>query len=105
MDPDVSLAEQAITKCRVIHLESMAESGGYRSGRPQMRSLVDEQGIRTNLFVSLIARKRGIGALVLFRQEVPPYSATRIALVEAFAQRAVIAIEKVRQFKELEAKT
>jgi class 3 adenylate cyclase len=102
MDPKVSLAARAIVECRVIHVEDMAETKGYRDGLPQIRSLVEEQGIRTNLFVPLIAQDGAIGAFVLFRQEVRPYTEGQIALVETFAEQAVIAIEKVRQFRELQ---
>lgn len=105
MDPDLSFAARAIIERRAIHVEDMADTQGYRDDLPQIRSLVDKQGIRTNLFVPLIAQGEGIGALILFRQDVRPYTEEQIALVETFAEQAVIAIENVRQFKALEART
>jgi len=105
MDPEFSFAAKAIIERRIIHLENMADTDAYRSGNPNVCSLVDEQGIRTNLLVPLIAEEEAIGCLVLFRREVRPYSESQIALVETFAAQAVIAIENVRQFKALEART
>ncbi len=104
MDPELSLAAKAIVEGRVIHLENMAATDAYREGNPNVRSLVDDQGIRTNLFVPLIAGEGGIGCMILFRTEVRPYTDDQIALVEAFAAQAVIAIENVRQFRELQAR-
>ena len=52
----------------------------------------------------LISQGRGTGCLILFRDEVRPYSDDQIALVETFAAQAVIAIENVRQFRELQTR-
>jgi class 3 adenylate cyclase len=104
MDPQISTAARAIITRRTIHLRDMADTDGYRQGNPNLVSLVDRQGIRTNLLVPLISKGRGIGCLILFRDEVRPYSDDQIALVETFAAQAVIAIENVRQFRELQSR-
>ena len=103
MDPEVSLAAQAIISRQTLHLHDMGNTDAYKRGHPNFVSLVDQQGIRTNLLVPLVAQGRGIGCLILFRTEVRPYSKDQIALVETFAAQAVIAIQNVRQFKALEA--
>ncbi len=102
MDPEKSFAARAILDGRVIHLADMADTEEYRVGATTVTSMVDGQGIRTVLFVPLMAEGAGIGALVLFRQDVRPFTDSQIALVETFAEQAVIAIENVRQFKALE---
>ncbi len=104
MDPEVSTAARAIIQRRSIHLEDMADTDAYRAGHPNFVSLVDRQGIRTNLLVPLISQGEGIGCLILYRLEVRPYTADQIALVETFAAQAVIAIENVRQFRELQSR-
>jgi len=104
MDPEVSFAAKAIVEGEVIHLADMADTAAYREGNPYVRSAVDDQGIRTNLFVPLIATDGAIGCLILFRKEVRPYTDSQIALVKTFATQAVIAIENVRQFRELQTR-
>ena len=104
MDPEVSLAAQAIISRQTLHLHDMGNTDAYKRGHPNFVSLVDQQGIRTNLLVPLVAQGRGIGCLILFRTEVRPYSKDQIALVETFAAQAVIAIQNVRQFRELQTR-
>lgn len=104
MDPNISLAAKAILTGQVVHIKDMADTDGYRSGVSHFRTVVDDTGIRTNLFVPLISATGGIGALILFRKEIKPYTADEIALVETFSEQAVIAIENVRQFRALQTR-
>src|SRR5262249_28983345 len=57
----------------------------------------------TTLAVPLFRESRAIGSLLIRRTEVRPFSDKQIALLETFADQAVIAIENVRLFTELQA--
>jgi transcriptional regulator with GAF, ATPase, and Fis domain len=61
-------------------------------------------GLRTVLSTPLLREGIAIGAIHIRRREVRPFSDGQIKLLETFADQAVIAIENVRLFKELEAR-
>ena len=60
---------------------------------------------RSILSVPLLREDESIGAIVLRRTEVHPFSDKQIALLQTFADQAVIAIGNVRLFEEVQAKT
>src|SRR3981081_547395 len=62
-------------------------------------------GHRTILSIPLLRGEEAIGALSIRRSEVRPFSAKQIELAETFADQAVIAIENVRLFDEVQART
>ena len=98
------LVAECVREMRVIQTDDLAETDAYREGDPNWVALVDDENIRTFLRVPLIAGDKAIGAIVVCRQEVDPFSPDEIALVESFAAQAVIAIENVRQFRELQTR-
>jgi two-component system, NtrC family, sensor kinase len=97
-----SVSGRAIVERRTIHVTDLAAEPEeeYPAGRARQR----EFGHHTMAASPLLREGGAAGAIVLFRGEVRPFSDKQIALLETFAAQAVIAIENVRLFKELEAR-
>ena len=72
---------------------------------PETWVLTHEVGVRTLLATPLLREGMAIGYIIIRRMEVRPFTDKQIAFLETFADQAVIAIENVRLFQELEERT
>jgi GAF domain-containing protein len=78
---------------------------GYETADRKRVEAVEIGGIRTLLTVPMRKGDVTLGLIVLYRQEVKRFADDDVELVTTFADQAVIAIENVRLFQTLEART
>jgi signal transduction histidine kinase len=96
-----SVAAQAIFERRVIAIADAQNSPEY----PHLAARARAIGYHSILSVPMLLRDTAIGTINVVRVEAQPFTDTQIALLKTFADQAVIAIENVRLFQELENKS
>jgi GAF domain-containing protein len=92
---------RAIADGQVVNLADLAAVPEAELPAARARAF----GVRTHLAVPLLRRGVAIGAINLPRREVRPFTEREIALVQTFADQAVIAMENTRLFQELQQRT
>jgi GAF domain-containing protein len=100
--PDRStFAGRAILDGTVLHLPDIEQDP--ESSLPSLQ-MARSVGYRSTLIVPMLRDGLCIGAIAVGRAIAGPFSDKQITLLQTFADQAVIAIENVRMFKELQEK-
>ncbi len=91
-------ARKAALERRTVHVKDITAESGFSP------MVLQFERARTVLAVPLLRENALVGVIAMWRREVRPFTEQQIALVQTFADQAVIAIENVRLFQELQAR-
>src|SRR5262249_33014481 len=97
-----SVAGRAFVDRQRIHIDDLLSVASTEFPRIQTFSFSEQERNRTILVVPLMREDAPIGTVMIRRTEVKPFTDKQVALLETFASQAVIAIENVRLFKEIQ---
>jgi hypothetical protein len=92
-----SVGNEAVRLRKTIHIADLQAEAERFSGSTHLG-----KDIRTFLVTPLLREGTAIGVISIRRKEIKPFSDKQVALLETFASQAVIAIENVRLFKEIQ---
>ncbi|HET9539693.1 MAG TPA: cache domain-containing protein, partial [Candidatus Limnocylindria bacterium] len=95
---------RAAVERRTIHIPDILDEFA-RGDYAEAQGLQQGAGFRTILATPLMRDEALVGVIVLRRLEVRPFTDKQVELLKTFADQAVIAIENVRLFTELQART
>ena len=98
-----SVNGRAVVDRRTLHIHDLAAES--EDEFPTAKALQKRDGTRTILVVPLLHDDSALGTISVRRQRVRPFTTPEIALLETFADQAVVAIEHTRLFQELEDRT
>jgi two-component system, NtrC family, sensor kinase len=90
---------RAALERRTVHIPDCRADPEYTYGAR------DVEAIRTLLAIPILKGEELLGVIMIYRLEVDPFTDNQIALIETFADQAAIAIENVRLFEEVQART
>ncbi len=96
LDPSKNFPSQVILERKILHIPDWESADILEHERNVARAY----GVKACLQVPLLRQGEGIGAIVVSREVAGPFHDKDIALMQSFADQAVIAIENVRLFNE-----
>jgi len=100
-----SFACQAIKTRSPVRIRDFETAPELALHSPETVANLRARGSRSVLAVPMFRQNEVIGAISLAHREVDTFSDAHLELLKTFADQAVIAVENVRLFKELEART
>ena len=95
-----TIAGRAAFERRTIHSHDVLQEPSY-----ELMEAVKQQGYRTVLAVPMLREGNLRGVIAILKTNVEPFTIKQIELIETFADQAMIAIENVRLFESVEART
>ncbi len=102
MPLEASSSGLAIRERRVLRFGDVRSDEGV----PEItRRICERTGPRSFAAVPMLWEEQGIGTILVTRDTVSPFTDKEIALLKAFADQAVIAIQNSRQFHEIQDKS
>jgi two-component system, NtrC family, sensor kinase len=96
---------RALVERRAIHIPDVLADTEYSPPEGVLKQAQSLGQYRTSLVVPMMRQGLPLGTITLWKTKVEPFTDRQIAVVTTFADQAAIAIENVRLFNEVQART